>query len=82
MSRILKLSDYKLIRTPFVFFDETGSINDKNNRYFGLGMLKCMQPHFLDSKIRMLRQKHRFYDGIKYQKRTNLLLLRSLMRYF
>lgn len=40
----LTLSDYKKIRTPFAFFDETGSVNDKNNRYFGLGMIKLMQP--------------------------------------
>ena len=65
MKNNLKLSDYKDIRTPFVFLDETGSINDKNNRYFGLAIIKCMQPHYLDSKIRLLRQKNNFYDEIK-----------------
>jgi hypothetical protein len=62
----LSLTDYIKIRTPFVFMDETGSINDKNNRYFGLGMIKCMQPHFLDYKIRLLRQKTDMYDEIKW----------------
>jgi hypothetical protein len=62
----LKLTDYKKIRTPFVFMDETGSVNDKSNRYFALGMIKCMQPHFLDYQIRLLKQKHNFFDEIKW----------------
>jgi len=63
---MLTLNDYKKIRTPFVFFDETGSINDKANRYFCLGMVKCMQPYFLDQKIRLIREKYHFYDEIKW----------------
>jgi len=62
----LTLKNYKQIRTPFVFFDETGSINDKANRFFCLGMIKCMQPFFLDSRIREIREKNRFYDEIKW----------------
>lgn len=62
----LTLKNYKKIRTPFAFFDETGSINDKANRYFCLGMIKCMQPYFLDTEIRKIREKHRFYDEIKW----------------
>lgn len=64
--KTLTLKDYKEIRTPFVFFDETGSLNDKINRFFCLGMVKCMQPFYLDSKIREVRQKHQFYDEIKW----------------
>ena len=60
------LKDYKKIRTPFAFFDETGSINDKANRFFCLGMIKCMQPFFLDSKIREVRERNNFYDEIKW----------------
>jgi predicted MPP superfamily phosphohydrolase len=62
----LSIKDYKEIRTPFVFFDETGSINDRANRYFCLGMIKCMQPFYLDSRIRDIREKHHFYDEIKW----------------
>lgn len=64
----LTLKDYKKIRTPFAFFDETGNINDKANRFFCLGMIKCMQPFYLDSKIREIRQKYLFYDEIKWNK--------------
>jgi len=60
------LKDYKKIRTPFVFFDETGSINDQANRFFGLGMIKCMQLYYLDYGIRQIRQKYQFYDEIKW----------------
>lgn len=62
----MNLKDFKNIRTPFVFFDETGSINDNANRYFCLGMLKCMQPYYLDTKIRGIRQQFNFYDEIKW----------------
>lgn len=62
----LDLRNYKEIRTPFVFFDETGAINDKANRFFGLGMIKCLQPYFLDFQIRKIRQQHRFFDEIKW----------------
>ncbi len=64
----LTIKDFKKIRTPFVFFDETGSVNDVNNRYFGLGMVKCMQPYFLDTKIRKIREQNHFYDEIKSNK--------------
>ncbi len=62
----LTLKNYKEIRTPFVFFDETGSINDKVNRFFCLGMIKCLQPFYLDSNIRAIREKNQFYDEIKW----------------
>ena len=62
----LTFKDYKKIRTPFVFFDETGSLNDRVNRFFCLGMVKCLQPIYLDSKIREIRQKYQFYDEIKW----------------
>lgn len=62
----MSLKNFKGIRTPFVFFDETGSINDKANRYFCLGMIKCMQPYYLDTKIRSTRQRFGFYDEIKW----------------
>ena len=60
------LKSYREIRTPFAFFDETGSINDQANRFFCLGMIKCMQPFYLDSKIREIRQRNHFYDEIKW----------------
>ncbi len=62
------LTDYTLLRTPFCFFDETGNLNDKANRYFAMGMLKCSQPYFLDYEIQKLRQRDRFFDEIKFNK--------------
>lgn len=61
-----KLSEYKKIRTPFVFPGETGSINDLTNSYFGLGIIKCMQPYFLDYEIRLLRQRLKLFEEIKW----------------
>lgn len=62
------LKDYLTLRTPFCFFDETGNLNDKVNRYFAMGMLKCLQPYYLDYEIQKLRQKEKFYDEIKFNK--------------
>jgi hypothetical protein len=78
---VLCLKDYKKIRTPFVFMDETGSINDRNNRYFALGMIKCMQPHFLDYQIRLLKQKRHFFDEIKWNtiSRKKLSFIKELI---
>lgn len=77
----LTIKDYKKIRTPFVFFDETGSVNDINNRFFGLGMVKCMQPYFLDTKIRKIRERNHFYDEIKSNKigRRNLKVMKEIL---
>lgn len=71
LTMVLSLDQYKKIRTPFVFFDETGSINDQANRFFGLGMIKCMQPYFLDQKIRLLRQRANFFEEIKWNTISN-----------
>lgn len=71
-NHLLTLGDYKKIRTPFVFFDETGSINDKSNRFFALGIVKCMQPHYLDTQIRLLRQRSNFHDELKWNKISKL----------
>lgn len=60
------LKNYHSIRTPFAFFDETGNLNDQKNRFFCLGMLKCLQPFFLDYQIRKIRHKYNFYDEIKW----------------
>ncbi len=77
----LTLKDYKKIRTPFVFFDETGSINDSSNRFFGLGMIKCMQPHYLDSSIRLIRQRNNYHDEIKWNRisRKNKQVLKIII---
>lgn len=35
------LSDYKSIRSPFCFLDETGTLHSERDRFFALGMIKC-----------------------------------------
>jgi hypothetical protein len=62
----MTLRNYKKLSTPFVFLDETGSINDRANRYFAIGIIKSKQPYFLDYVIRLIRQKFNFFDEIKW----------------
>lgn len=62
------LKDYKQLKTPFCFLDETGQLNNKHDRFFALGMIKCSQPFYLYKKINELRDKTHFYDEIKFNK--------------
>ena len=70
----LKLSDYEQIWTKFCFLDETGSLNDVNDPFFTVGILKLSQPYYLASKIDYERRKRNFHDEMKFNKlsRNNL----------
>ena len=64
----LKLSDYDQIWTKFCFLDETGTLSDRQDQYFTVGILKMSQPYYLQSKLFFERSKIRFYDEIKFNK--------------
>lgn len=64
----LKLSDYDQIWTKFCFLDESGSLNNKTEPYFTLGILKMSQPYYLQSQILYERTKNNFHDEIKFNK--------------
>ncbi len=64
----LKLSDFDKIWTKFCFLDETGTLSDRNDQYFTVGILKISQPYYLQSKIFYERSKIRFYDEVKFNK--------------
>src|SRR3989344_2511550 len=64
----LKLSDYDQIWTKFCFLDETGSLNDVNDPFFTVGILKLSQPYYLASKLDYERRKRNFHDEMKFNK--------------
>jgi hypothetical protein len=64
----LKLSDYNQIWTKFCFLDESGSLNNKTEPYFTMGILKMSQPYYLQNKILYERTRHNFHDEIKFNK--------------
>ena len=64
----LKLSDYNQIWTKFCFLDETGTLSDRQDQYFTVGILKMSQPYYLQSKLFFERSKVRFYDEVKFNK--------------
>lgn len=64
----LKLSDYNKIWTKFCFLDETGTLSDRKNQYFTVGILKMSQPYYLQSKLFFERSKIRFHDEVKFNK--------------
>jgi hypothetical protein len=67
----LKLKDYDQIWTKFCFLDESGSLNNKTEPYFTLGILKMSQPYYLQSKILYERIRNNFYDELKFNKLSN-----------
>lgn len=64
----LKLSDYDQIWTKFCFLDETGSLSDRTDQYFTVGILKMSQPYYLQSRLYFERSKIKFYDEVKFNK--------------
>jgi Protein of unknown function (DUF3800) len=64
----LKLSDIDKIWTKFCFLDETGTLSDRKDQFFTVGILKMSQPYYLQSKIYYERSKAGFYDEIKFNK--------------
>lgn len=63
-----KLSDYKLLRSPFCFLDETGSLNNERDRFFALGMIKASNPCYIQRDLLNLRHSKKFYEEIKWTK--------------
>jgi hypothetical protein len=64
----LKLSDYNQIWTKFCFLDESGSLSNRTEPYFTVGLLKMSMPYYLQSKILYQRSKLNFHDEIKFNK--------------
>lgn len=68
MTEDLKLSDYDQIWTKFCFLDESGSLSNRIEPYFTVGLLKMSMPYYLQSKILYQRSKLNFHDEIKFNK--------------
>lgn len=68
----LSFGDYKNIRSRFCFLDESGSLGDKNNPFFTIGIIRCSQPYYIQQKIKSLRDKKLFFDEMKFNKLSKL----------
>lgn len=64
----LRLADFKKIWTKFCFLDESGSLGNPKDPFFTVGLIKCSQPYYLQSKILYERSKRNFHDEIKFNK--------------
>ncbi len=64
----LTLGDYQSIWTKFCFLDESGNLSNPKDPFFTIGILKCSQPYYLQSKILYERGKRQFYDELKFNK--------------
>jgi hypothetical protein len=60
--------NYRDIRLPVFFFDETGILNKLDDPYFALGVVKTERPHELQRAIKLLRDKAHYYEEIKWNK--------------
>lgn len=70
----LTLEDYKKIWTPFCFLDESGTLDQKSQPYFTVGMIKCSQPYYLQQKIRYIREKNNFWWEFKFNNLNKIKL--------
>ena len=61
-----ELSDYKLIKTPFAFLDETGLLNSERDRFFSLGMIKCQKPYKILNEIEKTRHRNNYHEEAKW----------------
>lgn len=62
----LKLSDYQLIKTPFAFLDETGLLNSERDRFFSLGMVKCLKPYKILNEVEKIRHRNNYTEEAKW----------------
>lgn len=74
----------KKVKTPVCFFDETGLLHNDVDKFFILGMVKCLRPHQLASFVQRLRDKNHFYDEIKWKKvnAKNFFIMKHLINAF
>ena len=75
----LMLKDYDQIWTKFCFLDESGSLNNKTEPYFTLGILKMSQPYYLQNKILYERTKANFYNEWKAYENITLKLMAAVL---
>lgn len=68
----LKLSDFDQVWSKFCFLDESGSLSNRAEPYFTVGVLKMSQPYYLQSKILYERSKRNFHDEMKFNKMSKL----------
>lgn len=68
MEKDYKLTNHKDIWTKFCFLDESGSLSNPADILFTIGIIKCSQPYYLQSKIHYERDKRNFYDEMKFNK--------------
>lgn len=62
------IENYKNIKLPVFFLDETGILRKSDDPYFALGILKTERPHELQRAIRLIRDRAHFYEEIKWNK--------------
>jgi len=68
------LKNFRQMKTPFAFVDETGALNVKTEPYFALGLVKTQRAQTLYPKFRSLRSKLQLFPELRFYNLTNHLL--------
>ena len=68
------LKNFRQMKTPFAFVDETGALNLKTDPYFALGLIKTQRPQTLYPQLRSLRSRLKLYPELRFYNLTYYLL--------
>jgi len=73
-----------MLKEHILFLDETGLLNIERDKYFGLGVLKTPNPQTLYVPIKKIRDKHGFYDEVKWSSisNKNISLVKEIISLF
>ncbi len=72
--KFFSLSNYRQIRTPFVFIDESGSLHNKADYYFGIGSFKTHRSPTLYKILRSVRDRFNYRVELKFKKLSKISL--------
>lgn len=71
-------------RFGFAFLDETGTLGAARDPFFAVGLIKCSDPYKLQRPMQRIRDRHHFYDEVKWNKTSakKLPLMIELLNVF
>lgn len=68
------LTNFRHIKTPFAYIDESGALSRKDDPFFAIGLFKLHRPSLLYRELRRIQSKYNLYQEIKFNKLSYITL--------